>query len=191
MPSTCRQTVRRDRIERAIRKAARLFDDCVTHIKPLRMRCFGFVFCFALAFLFSATADAQSRDSLSAEQMMRYKDPGTATLITVFMPGGGHIYAGETATGLGVLFVSAASIGAGYAYSTCLGRASRQCSTAPLYIGLGVHLANWIYSLIDAPRAAERHNRRLRSGTSPLDVRPVAARQGGQFAGGIQLSLQF
>ena len=131
---------------------------------------------------------AQQRDSLSTRQLMQYKDPGTATLVGVLMPGAGHLYAGETGTGLGVMAVSAGSIGAGYYFSRCPG-AVDSCGQTPLYVGIGLHFANWIWSIIDAGDAAQRHNRRLLS--AHIRLRPAASGHGPAPAGGLQLTMRF
>lgn len=141
------------------------------------------------ALLLPATSLAQqTQDTLTTRQRMLYKDPGTATLVSVLMPGAGHLYAGETGKGLGVMAVSAGSIGAGYYFSSCPG-AQDSCGQTPLYIGVGLHLANWIWSIVDAGDAARRHNRRLLSDN--VSMRPVAGVHGSALASGIQLTMRF
>jgi hypothetical protein len=142
----------------------------------------------AVLFFLPVASSAQSRDTLTTRQMMQYKDPGTATLISVLMPGAGHLYASETGRGLGVMAVSAGSIGAGYYFSSCPG-APDSCGQTPLYIGIGLHFANWIWSIVDAGDAARRHNRRLFS--EDIRVRPIASVHGTIPAGGLQLTMHF
>ena len=138
--------------------------------------------------LLPVASAAQSRDTLTTRQIMQYKDPGTATLVSVLMPGAGHLYASETGKGLGVMAVSVGSIGAGYYFSSCPG-AQDSCGQTPLYIGIGVHFANWIWSIIDAGDAARRHNRHLLSGN--VRVRPIASVHSISPVGGLQLTMRF
>jgi len=137
-------------------------------------------------------AVAQPADSMSTRQAMLYKDPGTATLVGVLIPGAGHMYAGETAKGLGVMAASAGSVATGYYFSTCPG-VEGQCSPTFLYVGIGLHFANWIWSIVDAGDAAQRHNRRLGIAEGQIQVCPVAkpgnASQQGTY--GIAVSLNF
>lgn len=136
-----------------------------------------------------AFAHAQSDASRPVEAMPGYKSPGTATLIAVALPGGGHMYAGETATGLGTLFVSAASISVGALYSSCYDSGSGQrCNYVPLYIGLGVHTGNWLLSLFDADDAARRHNRR-EGLVSRVRLGPTAAPHGSDLAYGVRVTV--
>lgn len=99
------------------------------------------------------------------------KDPGTARLLSVFIPGAGHLYAGEPLRGVGMTAASAAALGWGLIGSnvfawdgTC---ASGNCINpdedpdyTQLYVGLGVAGAIWLVSVFDAPRAARRANER-------------------------------
>lgn len=139
-----------------------------------------------------AQALAQSRDNSAPNRSADYKNPRTALLLTVAVPGGGHIYAGETGTGIGTMFVSAAAIGAGAFYSSCVWQSGEgTCSKAPLYVGLGIHAANWVFSLLDAPDAARRHNRRLRKTAATVDAQPVARLHAGAPAAGMQVTVRF
>lgn len=149
----------------------------------------------AVGLLFVATASAIAQPRRSApppQEQAEYKNPGIATAIAVAVPGGGHMYAGETAKGLGTLFVSVASISVGALYSDCYtpeGGGTR-CNYVPLYIGLGLHGGNWLLSLLDAGDAARRHNRRagLRSAAQ---VTPVVALNGREPSYGVRVTVQF
>jgi len=142
-----------------------------------------------LLFLSPSLAHAQTGSSRPVEAMPGYKSPGTATLIAVAVPGGGHIYAGETATGLGTLFVSGAAVSVGALYSSCYDSESgRRCNYVPLYIGLGVHTGNWLLSLFDADNAARRHNRR-EGLVARTRLRPTAAPHGAELAYGLRLTV--
>jgi hypothetical protein len=95
------------------------------------------------------------------------KDPAAAVLFSVVFPGGGQFYNGEGGKGV-VLFLfevgGLAAAGAGAASNdTCQGNLGYGCSgdQALLFIGAGVWLGSWIYSLVDASAGAHRHNRKL------------------------------
>lgn len=156
-------------------------------IRPLLL-----ILCTA-AFLIPFSTTAQTRNApRSADASANYKNPRTALLITVAVPGGGHIYAGETGTGIGTMFVSAAAIGAGAFYSSCAWQSGGGgCNNTPLYIGLGVHAANWVFSLLDAPDAARRHNKRLRQTAATVDAQPMATLHAGKPAAGVQVRVRF
>jgi hypothetical protein len=147
-----------------------------------------------LLFVTATTAIAQPRRSAPPPQeQAEYKNPGVATAIAVGVPGGGHIYAGETAKGLGTLFVSVAAVSVGALYSECYtprGGGDTRCNYVPLYIGLGVHGGNWLLSLLDAGDAARRHNRRagLRSAAQ---VTPLVALNRTEPSYGVRVSVQF
>ena len=80
------------------------------------------------------------------------KDPSAATVFAIVLPGGGHIYAGETTKGLVMLGTATAAPVAG----SLLGRES----TVPRWTGSLVAIGIWIYSLVDAAPAARRANAR-------------------------------
>jgi hypothetical protein len=86
-----------------------------------------------------------------------YKDPGTATLLSLLIAGGGQIYAGESGSGFFYLFGSLAAIGIGAGLTQC----DFSCDYTPLYVGAGVALLLDLVSLADASPAAHRHNRKL------------------------------
>lgn len=100
-----------------------------------------------------------------ATQPIGYKDPTTATLFSFLLTGGGQMYAGEVGKGALLLGTSVAAIVAGAALSTDAScDAYFDCEDAnltPLYVGAGVSLATWIYSLADASKAAARANAKL------------------------------
>lgn len=107
------------------------------------------------------------------------KDPGVATLWSVFLPGGGQIYAGETGKGIGLLVGHAAALGTAiavwdhektvtrtFAYPPghvppTYTQTVRVPDHAPRTVALSVAGALWLYSLVDAAPAARRHDRRL------------------------------
>ncbi len=95
----------------------------------------------------------------SGQTLAGYKDPGTATLFSVLLTGGGHFYAGDTkkgavllGVGVGSLIAAAAATGA-----SCNGY-SCSSSTAPLLLGSLAYLGTWVYGIADSGNAARRHN---------------------------------
>lgn len=87
-----------------------------------------------------------------------WKDGGTATILSLLIPGAGQMYAGETGTGILMLLGSSVALGVAISsYNSC----SYSCDNGGAYAGLGIALAIDLVSLIDAAPAASRHNKRL------------------------------
>jgi hypothetical protein len=139
------------------------------------------------------------------------KSGTTAMAIAFFVPGGGHLYAGEPIRGATMLVASTGIAAAALIMSntinvdyTCEVRDCLDESQNPNYamlgVGLGVAGAVWLYSFLDAPRAAGRANQRAVARTGLLDaigvpewvgVEPVALRTGGTVAPGLGIRLDF
>jgi hypothetical protein len=94
------------------------------------------------------------------------KSEATAQRWSLFIPGSGHLYAGEQ--GRGIALFSTAALGVGlFAVSlehdegcdgdVCSVRASNPAGIAA---GAAVALGAWAYGVIDSRRAARRHNTR-------------------------------
>jgi hypothetical protein len=126
-----------------------------------------------------------------------YKDPGTSMLLGVVVPGGGHMYSGETGKGLVLLGVGLGGIVLGTAMTTssigasCSGYSCQDDTNyVPMAAGYLAFLGSWIYGIVDADDSAHRMNARrgiawLGSG----DLVPVvAASREGTHVG---LSLRF
>jgi hypothetical protein len=134
-----------------------------------------------------------------------YRDPGTAVLLELLVPGGGHFYAGESKKGAFLLGGSIAAVTAGLAGTIASGDrcerdlqfdAFNRCvrdngfNWTPFALGamaaIGIHL----YGLIDADDAARRANTRRQGATGRVLVRPVlAAARGGGARFGFELPL--
>lgn len=117
-----------------------------------------------------STRVATAPDSLASW----YRDPHAAQTLGSFLPGAGHIYAGEKLRGLGLGGAALLGIGSGILYLT-LGDCpivefpndgcSSSVSTANKISGvteIAVGIAAWVFSAIDAPRAAVRANEKAR-----------------------------
>lgn len=150
----------------------------------------------AIAMLLSlAAASAGAQDSTHVIAMPDslaswYRDPQTARTLGTFLPGAGHIYAGEKLRGLG--FAGAALIGivGGIALldaRECLFVATdvgcdSNVSTSNRVAGItqiATGVAAWVFGAVDAPRAAQRVNARARQRVS---VAPFARDDGVRHA---------
>lgn len=121
-----------------------------------------------------------------------FRDPATAQTLSYAIPGGGHLYAGEMATGATLLGGAVAGIGVGYA----LAERSREvvcsiedgCITeinrTPLYVGTALAAGAWLYSVLDAKKAARRANARL--GVT-AQLRPFSMRTPGSAQFGLAM----
>lgn len=143
------------------------------------------------------------------------KNPATATAIAFFIPGGGHLYAGEPVRGFALLAattgIAAWAVTSSHTYHvdyTCKVRNCLDTSQNPDYqrlgVGLGVAGAFWLYSLIDASHAVNRENARASararartpssSGVSlvgPVSVAPMVLSTRGGIAPGLRFSLSY
>jgi len=85
------------------------------------------------------------------------KDPGTATLVSIFVIGGGQIYAGEVGKGLLMLGGATGAFIAGAVASSC---DVDDCDSTPLVLGTVALLGTYVYSIIDAGPSARRMNKK-------------------------------
>ena len=109
------------------------------------------------------------------------KSPGTATVISVIVPGGGQMYAEELGRGLTILGISTAAPLAG----------ALTGSSGAVLAGLAVSVAAWVYGIVDAPRAVRRHNTALGAVTSTPLIPIVALGTAGETRVGLSLMLQW
>ncbi|MGH7634562.1 MAG: hypothetical protein ACRENC_12580, partial [Gemmatimonadaceae bacterium] len=161
----------------------------------------------AACILAVAASGARGQSAVAAP----VKNPMTAAAIAVFIPGGGHMYAGEPIRGFALLAATASvatwavtsskTVHVDYA---CQVRDCTDKSQNPNYqtleVGLGVAGALWLVSVLDAPRAANRANarNRLRQMASTgfplvglLSVAPVVVRVNGKVSPGLGISATF
>ena len=132
------------------------------------------------------------RDLLKDEQAIVRRDPAMATLYSFFLPGTGHMYAGERGKGAGLLALSVA--GGVFAASglSCAADSTCESTTSRMTLGAAGTLAffgSWIYGIMDADDAARRYN--SRNGLAVAGVRPVIvpAMSGGQTGVGLSVHL--
>lgn len=98
-----------------------------------------------------------SQDTLDNNQ----KDPTAASVMSVFVPGSGHLYAGETWTGLGVfgVTVGAPILGARATNTEDLVFSDQDVNWFPFILGVSVGVSAWLYGIFDADNAARAYNR--------------------------------
>lgn len=109
--------------------------------------------------------DAARRTHLTAQTSVlgfptppaEYKDPGTATLLSVLCPGCGQLWAGDTHRGALLLAIGwgAPLVGITISSGTC---GSGTCGLAPMTLGLLAWLGAWGYGIYDAGPTARRMN---------------------------------
>ena len=120
-----------------------------------------------------------------------YRDPKTAQILGSFLPGAGHIYAGESLRGLGLAGAALVGIAGGITLlnerncrilSLDSGGCNWELSTSQRIGGItqiAAGVAAWVFGAIDAPRAAQRVNARARQRVS---VAPFARDDGVRHA---------
>ena len=127
----------------------------------------------------SAAAQASTRVDAEPDSLASwYRDPRTAQTLGSFIPGAGHMYAGETLRGLGLGGAAVVGIASGIVF---LNRPECHLVSAGLetcdpdeyaanrvygITQLAVGVAAWVFGSIDAPHAAQRANARARSRVS-------------------------
>jgi hypothetical protein len=114
-----------------------------------------------------------------------YKDPGTSTLISVLIPGGGQLYSGDTRRGATLLGVGLGGLTLGVAMTA--GSVGVSCNEsdfsckddtnyAPMALGYAAYLGAWLYGIIDAGDSAGRMNAKHGiTAALPEGVAPVVA----------------
>jgi hypothetical protein len=109
-----------------------------------------------------------------------YRDPQTAQTLGSFIPGAGHIYAGEKLRGFGLGAAALVGIASGIVFLD-----HRECELVAIDVEscrsgvtsvdringitqIAVGVAAWVFGAIDAPRAARRENEKTRRRVSVL-----------------------
>jgi len=120
----------------------------------------------------------------TAQQPAGYKDPGIATLLSVVIPGGGQMYAGETGRGAMLLGVGMGGIVLGTALSM------EGTSGMPLLAGSLVYLGSWVYGIMDASDSADRMNARRGLTIGDVQIQPSVG-MGAEGGARVGLELRF
>ncbi len=142
----------------------------------------------------AAEVDRRTTQDPVRFRYVHWKDPAAATLFSILIPGGGHLYAGEARTGFFLLGSSflATSVGAVLTLDSveadCSAGFYEPCEEAtnytPLVVGATYAALAYLYGVVDAANAAERHNDKMRALSAGLTY----SRAGG---GGVVLSVRF
>ena len=135
--------------------------------------------CMRLSLIIAAAAVLCVRPAAAQQQAPGYKDPGIATIISVVVPGGGQMYAGETKRGAMLLGIGMGGLIVGSAASTT--------STTPILAGSLLYLGTWIYGIMDASDSANRMNAKRGLAVGEVQVQPVV---GVQREGGARVGLE-
>ena len=93
-----------------------------------------------------------------------YKSPWLAFFLSMFLPTGGQIYNGDYTKALiqGGLMLGGLGLAAGMSCVECGEPESPQ--KALFFTGIGIALSGYVWSIIDAPISANRHNSRIQKG---------------------------
>ena len=125
-----------------------------------------------------ASRTADRSDSLASW----YRDPRTAQTLGIFIPGAGHIYAGEKLRGFGLGGAAVVGIASGIVFlehrdCRLVAIDVESCDEAATTVNringitqLAVGVAAWVIAAIDAPRAAERANAQAQRRVSLVPV---------------------
>lgn len=121
--------------------------------------------CLALLLATATQASAQQRPQ-------GFKDPGTATILSVVIPGGGQFYSGETGKGAMILGVGMGGLIVGSALTA----SSSDANATPFLLGTLAYLGAWVYGIADASSSAQRMNTKHGvASVLPAGVTPVVA----------------
>ena len=128
------------------------------------------VLLFSLLFFTASSGYAQ--DDSAQARPYGYKDPQTAMLMGLALPGGGHFYAEETGTGMLIMGAGLGGPLIGYELTRTSGdrvcpedaQVTMDCRVVdktwtPLYVGAAVGVTAWVLGALDADNAARRANR--------------------------------
>jgi hypothetical protein len=141
--------------------------------------CVGTFGCFPLRLAGQSAADSSL--SRLAESSGETKSGTTATLLSAFLPGAGHVYAEDRPTGVVLMALFGAAV--------ALGIGGENTTSGPL--ALLIAAGPWFYGVIDAHNAAARYNRAHASRGSGTRIQPAVvtgARGESLFGFAVQLS---
>lgn len=140
-----------------------------------------------LTFIAAAAVLLCARPAAAQQQMhpVGYKDPTMATIMSVIIPGGGHLYSGETRKGAMILGVGVGGLVLGSALT--VGSADIDCdfdddfecdddtSYLPAAAGYLLYLGSWVYGIMDASNSADRMNASRGIAIGGVEVQPAVA----------------
>ena len=141
-----------------------------------------------------------SQVSAQSKNTKGYKDPKAAVAWSYLLPGAGHMYAGEGGKGFMLMAGSVGSLAVGTIMTLNSGDEDAEVGYdydfskggtdwTPSYIGLGVYTIGWIYSVVDAGKAAQRTNRKRGLSRLPVRVVPYVVGKADRREYGVRLSV--
>ncbi len=149
---------------------------------------------YRLVLVAAAAALLCVRPAAAQQHPAGYKDPSTATIMSVIVPGGGHLYSGETRKGAMILGVGLGGLVLGTALSVDSVGCDEDlnCDTDPSYLpmaaGYLLYLGSWVYGITDASNSADRMNASRGISIRGVEVQPaVAAGASGGTRVGVEL----
>ena len=132
-------------------------------------------------FSLSAPAPAVSADSVPFEP----RSASTAFVLSFLIAGGGQLYAAETKKGVVLMVTELAGVGLfAHGLATCDNLLGGECSDVQLGLGGVLALGSWIVSMVDAPGAARRYNKKYGRAQPIVDTEP-----GGAARFGVRIAL--
>jgi hypothetical protein len=107
------------------------------------------------------------------------KSGGTAFILSFLITGGGQVYAGETGSGVALFLVNLGGAALMINGLQECGGYYRGCNDGKIGVGAALVLGSWIYSMVDAPAAAGRYNRKHAFAQPVLGLGPRGSAQVG------------
>ena len=124
-----------------------------------------------------------SQTVLAENKPPKFRDPSVAIAFATYIPGAGHIYAGEMLKGSSLLLASAGVAVVGFILSAKAIK-NEKSGLAPGLGSVAIGFGIYFYSLYDAGKAAQRTN--AKNGLS-LRIMPNVAKNSGGMQYGVTL----
>lgn len=138
---------------------------------------------FALLFLVVFMLFSQT--VLAENNPPKFRDPSVAMAFATYIPGAGHIYAGEILKGSSLFLASAGVTAAGFILSAQAIK-NEKSGMAPGLGSAAISFAMYFYSLYDAEKAAQRTN--AKNGLC-LQIMPNVSKNSGGMQYGVTLGV--
>jgi TM2 domain. len=107
------------------------------------------------------------------------KSGATAFVLSFLITGGGQVYAGETGSGVALFLVDLGGAALMINGLQECGGYYSGCNDGKIGVGAALVLGSWIYSMVDAPAAAGRYNRKHAFAQPVLGLGPRGSAQVG------------
>ena len=142
---------------------------------------------FNLTLLFLVVFMLLSQTVFAENNPPKFRDPTVAMAFATYIPGAGHIYAGEIMKGSSLLLASAGVAAAGFILSAKAIK-DEKSGLAPGLGSAAIGFGIYFYSLYDAGRAAQRTNAKNKLS---LRIMPNVSKDSGGMQYGINLCISF